>query len=282
MILSQKSLEILRDLINEGTEYRKGPVLVRFFNELGFTDSYGQGFPSRGTYTLERLTQINGGPEIDKCIKMLFNPVNFIGRVPELDKHIGEFNQYLAFDKWQVVRNGTEITFKKQDKINIEPATTPVVTEDEFLKLEFKDVAIDKLGLDAPVLEVIKERIDEIRKSLEAKAPLAVIFLCGSTLEGILLGVATKNAQDFNRSGACPKKDGKPKFFAEWTLSNLIDVAFEIGLIKQDIKKFSHSLRDFRNYIHPFQQVQEKFSPDIHTARISWQVLKAAIYQLQK
>ncbi len=46
------------------------------------------------------------------------------------------------------------------------------------------------------------------------------------------------------------------------------------------VKKFSHSLRDFRNYIHPYEQVSSRFNPDEHTARISWQVLKAALFQL--
>jgi len=60
----------------------------------------------------------------------------------------------------------------------------------------------------------------------------------------------------------------------------LIDVAFELKIIKEDVKKFSHALRDFRNYIHPYQQVSSGFNPDHHTANICFQVLKAAIYQL--
>ena len=55
-----------------------------------------------------------------KCIKKVFSPVNFVGRFAELDKLIKEFNQYLAFDSWQVVRNGTEITFAKAGKIEFE------------------------------------------------------------------------------------------------------------------------------------------------------------------
>ena len=49
MILQPKSLEKLRLLINEETEYRSGPKLVDFFNDLGFKDTcdYSLGFPSR-------------------------------------------------------------------------------------------------------------------------------------------------------------------------------------------------------------------------------------------
>ena len=120
MLLQQKTLEKLRNLINEETEYRSGPKLVTFFNELGFSDVYAQGFPSRWIYTDERLKKINGTPELDKCIKKLFAPVNFISRFSELDKFINDFNQFLAFDGWQVIRKETEITFAKAGKIKFE------------------------------------------------------------------------------------------------------------------------------------------------------------------
>lgn len=51
MLIQNKTLVRLRELINEETEYRSGPALVRFFNELGFSDVYGKGFPSRWVYT---------------------------------------------------------------------------------------------------------------------------------------------------------------------------------------------------------------------------------------
>jgi len=63
MILSNKTLEKLRLIINEESERRSGPDLVKFFNLLGFNDTYswGGGFPSRGDYTdsrLEKMAQI--------------------------------------------------------------------------------------------------------------------------------------------------------------------------------------------------------------------------------
>lgn len=63
-------------------------------------------------------------------------------------------------------------------------------------------------------------------------------------------------------------------------MSNFIDVSYEVGFLKEDVKKFSHSLRDFRNYIHPYQQMSIGFQPDEHTAKICFQVLKAALYQI--
>lgn len=55
MIISQKTIEKLRSLINEETEYRSGPKLVAFFNKYGFADLYEPGFPSRWIYTESKL-----------------------------------------------------------------------------------------------------------------------------------------------------------------------------------------------------------------------------------
>jgi len=64
MNLNQKTLEKLRNLINEETCYRSGPLLIKFFSTLGFNEQYGQGFPSRWKYTDEHLAQINETPEL--------------------------------------------------------------------------------------------------------------------------------------------------------------------------------------------------------------------------
>ena len=80
----------------------------------------------------------------------------------------------------------------------------------------------------------------------------------------------------------CPKhkETDKVKQFHEWSLNNFVEVAHDIGFIGLDVKTYSHSLRDFRNYIHPYEQMSSGFNPDMHTARISWQVLKAAIHDI--
>lgn len=162
-------------------------------------------------------------------------------------------------------------------------ASTPIITEAEFISREFKNVSIDKLGLDAAISVVLRQRLDEIRKCLGAKASLAVIFLCGSTLEGILLGTASGRPKDFNQSAASPKdKEGKVKEFSDWKLAEFINVARDIGLLGEDVKKFSHALRDFRNYIHPYEQMSQRFDPTEHTAKICWQVLQAAIAELSR
>ncbi len=281
MFLQHKTIEKLGNLINEDTEYRSGPQLVSFFNKIGFKDTYGQGFPSRWFYTEENLKRINGTKKIEDCIKNLFSPVNFIGQFDKLDKHIADFNQYLAFDDLELIRSGKTIKIVKCQKDFNE--SVEITTEKTFLNKEFKSISINKLNLDNTLTITLKQRLDEIQKCLNSKAPLATIFLCGSTLEGILLGVAINNPQKFNQALSAPKdKNKRIKQLPEWSLNNLINVAREIGFLQEDVKKFSHAVRDFRNYIHPYQQASANFHPDQHTAKICWQVLQAAIYQLDK
>ena len=283
MTIQTKTLEKLRNLINEETEYRSGPQIVSFFNDLGFNDVYKTGFPSRWIYTDEKLAKINGTSDLDKCIKKVFSPLNFIGNFEKLDNHINDFNNFLSFDNWIIVRNGKEITFKKttDDFFNRQTTKKQEISEDTFLTKEFDDINLERLNLEYNLTMVLKERIAEVEKSLKAECPLSVIFLCGSTLEGILLGVATKFPQEFNSAKSkATDKNGKVRQFHDWTLNNFIDTSYELGIIKEDVKKFSHSLKDFRNYIHPFQQLHSNFSPDINTAKISSQVLKAGINQI--
>lgn len=283
MILQQKTLEKLREMILHETEYRSGPALVTFFNSLGNKDYYGQGFPSRWIYVDRKLSQINGTPQLDQCIKKVLAPVNFIARISELDNLIKDFNQYLVFEGWKIVRESKEIRFVKVDEQDFEPVITADIKETDFLEREFSNISLDKLGLDGVITEALNLRFEEIRKCMEANAPLSVILLCGSSLEGILLGIASKYPREFNQCQSTPKnKEGKPKPFHEWTLSNYIDVAYEVHLLQEDVKKFSHSLRDFRNYIHPYEQVSSRFNPTEHTAKISWHVLKAALHQLSE
>jgi len=153
-----------------------------------------------------------------------------------------------------------------------------VQSDDEFLHREFTIPNIQNLPIEAKVASIIESRLNEARAAMGAKAYLSVVFLCGSVLEAILLGAAQKEPSRFNRASASPKStDGSVKRFHEWSLSQFIDVACEVGLLKPDVKKFSHGLRDFRNYIHPYEQMSSGFTPDDHTAKLCFQALKAAL-----
>lgn len=156
-------------------------------------------------------------------------------------------------------------------------------TEEEFLKKDFGAISIVGLDIDSTIAPILESRIREAMECHHAGAPLASIFMCGSVLEGLLLNIALRNPEAFNQAKSSPKNKETQKVrpFQDWTLANLIDVAHEVGFLRLDVKKFSHVMRDFRNYIHPYEQMASKFDPDKHTAEICLQVLRAAIVGLK-
>lgn len=150
-----------------------------------------------------------------------------------------------------------------------------------ILNQEFTIPNIHKLPVESQVGTIVEKRISEARVALGAQAYLSTIFLCGSVLEGVLLGAAQSMPKEFNSSSTSPKDpEGKPKPLHDWNLAQLIDTACDIQLLNVDVKKFSHALRDFRNYIHPYEQMRSGFTPDEHTAKVCFQVLKAALANL--
>lgn len=155
---------------------------------------------------------------------------------------------------------------------------SPARTADDFLDRSFDIPDVQKLPIEEHVIPIVESRLVEAQTVLRAGAYLSVIFLCGSVLEAVLLGAAQKEPARFNQASASPKdENGKVKRFHEWKLAQFIDVGCEIDLLKPDVKKFSDGLRDFRNYIHPYEQIASGFSPDEHTAKMCFQALRAAL-----
>ena len=287
--LSPKTIEKLTSLINEETVYRSGPMLVKLFNEVGFRDVYGQGFPSRGAFTKDHLERINGRTELEKIIRMVFNPREFSETPEKFAESVDAFNMELKFDGWEIYWDESlcDISFRRVTPAKAFSGVVHTVVkrnpEDEFLKKEFADVDFNGLISVPGVLRIVEDRMSELNKCLKSNAPLSAIFLTGSILEAVLLSVATMRSQEFCTAKSSPKdKQGVTTQIPKWRLEALINVAKECGYLKEDVCQFCHVVRDFRNYIHPFEQNMRGFSPDLNTVKICLQVLKGAIAQIHE
>ncbi|MDN3358918.1 hypothetical protein [Actinomadura sp. DC4] len=152
----------------------------------------------------------------------------------------------------------------------------------EFLLKDFTAIDLDALPQVLTSRDVVEARLREIDACIESAAPLAVIFLVGSTLEGLLMELAMANAARFTAAPSAPKERGKVRPINQWRLSDLIAVSRALGILSADVSKFADHVRNFRNYIHPRQQLAEAFEPRIETARIAQHVLRAALADLQR
>jgi len=206
----------------------------------------------------------------------------------EDDRVVGfALNQLL--ERWQTIKdiNGLIATQPEQNLFDrgkqiANRLLNQIVEDNNTNEIEdIGEIDFEILNIEPSLLKIIKQRTTEIAKCLKIGSPLAAILLCGSTLEGLLLDNATKHIIQFNQAKTTPRDNfGNPKHLNEWTLHNLICVSCEVLDLGEDVKKFSSSLRDFRNYIHPKEQLKSNFQPDIHTADICFRVLKLAIIRL--
>jgi len=263
-------------------EYRSSNFLTRFFNNIGINVTHDGA--TRKWWVLEVLRSLNVS-DLEKAVLRLVDIREYKADKQKLELASKSMNEILFMENLMVTFSGKDPIITSLP-VSINPiviTSQPSHSEEEFLKKEFEANNISKLGLESAIETILKERLGEARQGLTSKAPLSSVIMTGSTLEGILLGVASKNMKVFNQAKSAPKnKTGKVKPLQSWTLEALINVSHEVGCIGLDVKKFSHVLRDFRNYIHPYEQAANTFNPDEHTAKICLQVLHAAIADLIK
>ena len=105
--ISAKSITALQKVItgNETTQdgvpvapYCSGPVLVSFFNQFGYKDSYGQGFPSRWDYVETKLAELNGTESLAAVVEEALSPARFLDSEFEVDAAAEYVGRFLAFD----------------------------------------------------------------------------------------------------------------------------------------------------------------------------------------
>ncbi len=55
----------------------------------------------------------------------------------------------------------------------------------------------------------------------------------------------------------------------QWSLAHLIEVSGELDLIGKTARQASWALKDFRNFIHPYNVLQQSARPDLALAMSS-------------
>lgn len=97
------------DLIGKAlSPYRSGPDLVAFFNGFGSSDSYsmGGGFPSRWSYTEDKLGALNDTYRLPSVVEAAVDPAHYLGTDFPVAGAVQYLNQFLAFDELGLVASG--------------------------------------------------------------------------------------------------------------------------------------------------------------------------------
>jgi hypothetical protein len=130
--------------------------------------------------------------------------------------------------------------------------------------------------------KVMENLWNESYKTQGAGAYLSTIILLGSILEGILYYQITRSDENKAIAGRArypsddkSEKRGKKQEFHDWSLQDMIIVSHKCGWINKYYCDHSNFLREHRNYVHPFLQLENTFSmPDEPACELSRVVLK--------
>lgn len=120
MKISERTIKRLGEIITgdkKVSPYRTGPKLVRFFNDLGFNTLYGDDFGSRWAFAEQCIRDWNDTSDLKKIIVSAFDPRDYMDetvfdqqtgqhRPVLIDEAVSYLNEFLAFDGFEVVRNG--------------------------------------------------------------------------------------------------------------------------------------------------------------------------------
>ena len=274
--MDHSTLEGIADLIcgdfPDAPTYRTGGELTRFFHRAGIRATHDGS--TRKWWTLQVLQRLDAKSRA-AVIKRLASPKEYAGDPEAVRRAMDHLNRVLALEGFRVELKGVEPKIAKLSKVDFSVAAKGLKP------LPPPDFAA--LGLAPGIGGLMKLRWEEAQRCLDAQAYLAAMVMMGGLLEGLLLSVLQKQPKQANQSASAPTDGtGRVKQFRDWTLSEMIDAAHGLGWIGLDVKKFSHALREFRNLIHPAEQLALSAAPDKDSCGISWLVVQAAVNDLAR
>lgn len=121
-----------------------------------------------------------------------------------------------------------------------------------------------------PQLRDILERdYSVIQRAFNGKCWKSVIILSGGAIEAILTDLLLQNQTKAMAASKAPKKPDITK----WDLADLINVCVELNLVSSGIDKLSHPVREYRNLVHPGNEIRNKSKFDEEEAKIALEVL---------
>jgi hypothetical protein len=204
----------------------------------------------------------------------------------------GNFNLQYSFAGalffYKIMANGENLDIEVSVPMNCdENSEVHVKFITDEIKKNFLSAALPlgfvNLISDDDYVKIMQDRWRESEKTQQAEAWLSTIVLLGSILEGILLYKIKANPEKANKSFSVPKKDGKPKEYKDWTLENMITVCHECGWISKDAKGFSDGVKEYRNFVHPWKQHENKLDmPTEKTCILSRNIIEIVLDDLWK
>lgn len=141
------------------------------------------------------------------------------------------------------------------------------ITEDE--RSPVTEVREFSYITDVALRSLVRDDYQEVQRAFVSRCWKATIILSGSLIEALLLFAVTRDRNAALTASAAPPKISIDR----WSLSSLIDVSVELGLVGSGVQKLSHSVREYRNLVHPGNALRTTLTSGAEEARIALEVL---------
>ncbi|MGW4482785.1 hypothetical protein ACWEOE_03000 [Amycolatopsis sp. NPDC004368] len=142
---------------------------------------------------------------------------------------------------------------------------------------------LEKLLADPVTIEMLMGRLEETRICESGGAYTMAVIGIGSIVEGLLLQLLLERDEELREKVYTNPRDRKPIPWAEKTnLNQLIDIAHSRKWIQLDAKRFVHTVRDFRNFVHPRKELAEQPNFDKDSVMLCWAPVHALLNDLEE
>lgn len=121
-------------------------------------------------------------------------------------------------------------------------------------------------------------RWTEARLCCSSGAYLAATIMYASVAEGVLGWWVRTRRVEAQAATSAPKR----KLVEEWTLHEMLQVAKELGWLDATLAGFVNQLRDVRNLVHPWRQLQDATLVDGRVCAVAQMVAEGAVQAVAK
>lgn len=126
---------------------------------------------------------------------------------------------------------------------------------------------------DAKLRSILERDYQEMQRAFVSQCWKSVIILAGGAIEAILMDLLMQNHKRAKTASNAPKN--KPDI-GTWVLADLIKVCVELHLVTAGVEKLSDPIREYRNLVHPGNEIRQRLEFGKEEARIAIEVLNIA------
>jgi hypothetical protein len=257
----------------DGPSERHVYELEQLLRDAGWSNPPEYDGPSRVRWLTEALAdRAKDHGDIARLLCRVCDPLEYDGGMPIAEAFRAELNRILEAERLAVSYVGGRPVL---GELTDDP-DQPMFSAPEGLENR-----LSALLTDPRMVMLLVDRAEQSRGAQASGAYLLALFGIGSFVEGLLLSVLMERYPELNSTGF-RGRDGRKISANRAGLELLIDTAHDKRLIQFDAKSFMDPVRNFRNFIHPRQQLEHDFLPDEDTVALCWGPVHAVLNDLEE